>query len=175
MVNQRRNIVVLMLVVLALMAGCSTTNPDGSPKWTTDVPSHWRTYYAVGYGKLSNVQNSRLRAEAAAADAVARWAGVTVQGALTNYFKDSGSSGEQSLEMMESISRQIVDISLRGIGVEESWTAPDGGVWVLVSFPVKNLKDAYKAQSEKMEREAAIKEAGLLIEYLEKELAKDGK
>jgi hypothetical protein len=167
--------IVLLLAALIFVTGCATTNPDGSPRWATDVPSHWRTYYAVGYGKLSNVQNSRMRAEAMAADAVARWAGVTVQGALTNYFQDSGSSGAQNLEMMESVSRQVVDISLRGIEVEKVHTAADGGVWVLVSFPVKNLKDAYKAQSEKLEREAAVAEAQVLIEYLEKELAKEGK
>ena len=175
MSKHMRMTVGLLLAAILLVSGCATTNPDGSPVWTTTVPSHWRTYYAVGYGKLSNVQNSRMRAEAMAADAVARWAGVTVQGALTNYFQDSGSSGEQSLEMLESVSRQVVDISLRGIEVEKVYTAPDGGVWVLVSFPVKNLKDAYRAQSEKLEREAAVREARVLVEYLERELAKEGK
>lgn len=167
--------IIMWVAVIAVLVGCASTNPDGSPKWTTTVPSHWRTYYAVGYGKLSNVQNSRMRAEAMATDAVARWASVTVQGALTNYFQDSGSSGAQTLEMMESISRQVVDISLRGIQVEEQWVAPDGGVWILVSFPVKNLKDAYKAQSLELERESELAKAEQLIGYLEKELAKEGK
>lgn len=165
-------IVLALLVFLA--AGCATTNPDGSPKWTTNPPSNWRTFYAVGYGKLSNVQNSRMRAEALAMDSVARWASTTVQGALTNYFQDSGSSGNQTLEMMENISRQVVNISLRGAVVEEIYTDDDGGVWALVSFPVKNLKDAYKEQSIALERKAEIQKAELLIEYLEKELEKEG-
>lgn len=165
-------LVVIMLVVLAF--GCATTNPDGSPKWTTNPPSHWRTFYAVGYGKLSNVQNSRMRAEALAMDGVARWASTTVQGALTNYFQDSGTSGDQTLEMMENISRQVVNISLRGAVVEEVYNDAEGGVWVLVSFPVKNLKDAYKEQSAALERNAEIQKAELLIEYLEKELEKAG-
>lgn len=172
--NSRLAIILIALALLTVL-GCATTNSDGSPKWTTDPPSHWRTYYSVGYGKLSNVQNSRMRAESMALDGIARWASTTVQGALTNYFQDSGASGEQSLEMMESISRQIVNISLRGAQVEEHWTAPDGGVWVLVSFPVKNLKDAYKEQSAALERDAEIQKAELLIEYLEQELAKEGK
>jgi hypothetical protein len=79
----------VLLGILALFMGCATTNADGSPKWTTKVPSNWRTYYATGYGKLSNVQNSRMRAEALATDAVARWASVTVQASLTNYFEDT--------------------------------------------------------------------------------------
>jgi|SRR5690554_1684846 hypothetical protein len=169
---------VLIAVIVALLVlvgiGCTTTNPDGSPKWTTNPPSNWRTYYSSGYGKLSNVQNSRMRAEALAMDGVARWASTTVQGALTNYFQDSGTSGEQSLEMMENISRQVVNISLRGAVVEEQWVDPDGGVWVLVSFPVKNLKDAYKEQSAALERKAEIQKAQVLVDYLELELEKAG-
>ena len=174
----KRNIVVLtMVITLVVVMGisCTTTNADGSPKWTTNPPTHWRTYYAVGYGKLSNVQNSRMRAEAMAIDGIARWASTTVQGALTNYFQDAGTNGNQSLEMLESISRQIVNISLRGTQVEEQWTAPDGGVWVLVSFPIKNLKQAYKEQSAALKRNAEIQKTELLVEYLEKELAKEGK
>ena len=168
------SLMILFTLFVLLVAGCATTNADGSPKWTTDPPSNWRTFYASGYGKLSNPQNARLRAEALAMDSIARWASTTVQGALTNYFQDSGQSGNQVLEMMESISRQVVNVSLRGAAVEEHWTAPDGGVWVLVSFPVKNLKDAYKEQSAALERKAEIQKAELLIEYLEKELEKEG-
>jgi hypothetical protein len=164
----------VLLGILALFMGCATTNADGSPKWTTKVPSNWRTYYATGYGKLSNVQNSRMRAEALATDAVARWASVTVQASLTNYFEDTTALENQDLDRMESISRQIVDISLRGIEVEKVWVAPDQGVWVLVSFPIKNLKVAYKEQSERMAQRGEIAKAELLIEYLEKELAKEG-
>lgn len=171
---KRSSIIGLCLVALILVSSCATTNPDGSPKWTTDPPSNWRTYYASGYGKLSNVQNSRMRAEALAMDTVARWASTTVQGALTNYFQDSGTSGEQSIEMMENISRQIVNISLRGARVEEQYVDPQGGVWVLISFPVKNLKDAYKEQSAALERKAEAQQAQQLIDYLEAELEKAG-
>ena len=170
----KRYVVPLLVLSLFVMVGCATTNPDGSPKWTTDPPSNWRTYYAAGYGKLSNVQNSRMRAEALAMDNIARWASTTVQGALTNYFQDSGATGGQSAEMMENISRQVVDISLRGAKVEESYTDAEGGVWVLVSFPVKNLKDAYEQQSIALERKAEIQKAALMVEYLEKELEKEG-
>ena len=165
---------ILLVLLLITVLGCSTTNSDGSPKWTTDPPSNWRTHYSAGYGKLSNVQNSRMRAESMAMDSIARWASTTVQGALTNYFQDTGTSGGQSLETMENISRQIVDISLKGAQVEEQWVAPDGGVWVLVSFPVKNLKDAYKEQSAALDRDAETLKARLMVEYLEKELAKEG-
>jgi hypothetical protein len=154
--------------------GCaSKLNPDGSPAWTTNPPSNRSTFYAVGYGKLSNYQNSLMRAESAASDRIARWVSTSVRGALNNYFQDSGTSGEQTLEMMESISSQIVSISIGGAQMEEQWIDPDGGVWVLYSYPKKNVKDAYARQAEELERRSEAYQAQVLIEYLEKQLEGD--
>lgn len=171
--NKRSLVIVTTLIVAMalLISSCATTNADGSPKWTTKAPSNWRTYYASGYGKLSNVHNSRLRAEANATDAIARWASVTVQSAVTNYFEDSENS-KVNIDLLESISHQVVDITLRGIEVEKVWVALDGGVWVLSSFPIKNLKDAYRKQSEALEHKKEIASGEILIAYLEAELAK---
>lgn len=166
---------ILIALVVLLLSSCATTNKDGSPKWTTNVPNDRKTYYGVGYAKLSNIQNSKMRAEAAAIDDIARRVSVTVKGALTNYFQDSETITGVNIDMTEGISHQIVDVSLRGIHVDKIWVDAEQGVWALVSFPVKNLKAAYKEQSEKLQRETEIAKSELLIEYLEKELAKEGK
>lgn len=164
----------LTMLIFVLFAGCATKyNPDGSPVWTTKPPSSWRTYYTVGYGKLSNFQNSLLRAESAAKDRIARWASTSVRGALTNYFQDSGESGQRSIEMMENISSQVVNISINGAELEEQWVDDDGGVWVLYSYPVKNLKEAYRMQAEDLERKDAQRKAEILVDYLDKELEKE--
>jgi len=171
----KRNIVIWLVIAAAgvffTTAGCaSKVNPDGSPAWTTNPPSTRSTYYTVGYGKLSNMQNSLIRAESAAKDRLARWASTTVRGALTNYFQDSGESGSQTVEMMENISSQIVNISVNGARIEEQWIDPDGGVWVLLSYPVKNLKDAYQRQAEELERKSEAYQVQLLLDYLDIEL-----
>ena len=158
------------IAMVVLLVGCSTTNDDGSPKWTTNVPYSRTTFYAVGYGKLSNQQNSLMRAEAQAKDRIARWISTTVQGALSNYFLDSGTSGEQTLEMMESISSQIVNVSLNGSRMEEQWADPNGGVWVLYSYPIKNLKEAYRLRSEELQRKSQAYQVELLLKYLDIQL-----
>ncbi len=168
--KKKLQLVAIFIVIIAFLAGCSTTNEDGSPKWTTDVPYSRTTFYAVGYGKLSNPQNSLMRAEAQAKDRIARWASTTVQGALTNYFLDSGTSGEQTLEMMESISSQIVNISLNGSRMEEQWSDSNGGVWVLYSYPIRNLKEAYRLKSEELQRKSEAYQVELLLEYLDIQL-----
>ncbi len=167
---KKYQIISVFTIMVMLMVGCSTTNDDGSPKWTTNVPYSRTTFYAVGYGKLSNQQNSLMRAEAQAKDRIARWISTTVQGALTNYFLDSGTSGEQTLEMMESISAQIVNVSLNGSRMEEQWSDPDGGVWVLYSYPIRNLKEAYRLKSEELQRKSEAYQVELLLKYLDIQL-----
>ncbi len=160
--------VLIVLVLVVFLTGCATTNPDGSPRWTTNPPSNWRTYYAVGYGKMASEYTSRLKAEATARDVIARWTGTTVNSALTNYVESYGE--DYSIEVIEHISTQVVQISLKRTEIEKQWTAPDGGVYVLVSYPIKYLKEAYKEQSAAMVRDHELEKAKLLIEYLEKEI-----
>lgn len=164
--------VLVVVVLLVFMTGCATMNPDGTPKWTTNPPTSWRTYYAVGYGKLANEYNSRLKAEAMARDIIARWSGTTVNSALTNYVENYGE--EHSIEMMEYISTQVVKISLKETQIEKQFVASDGGVYLLVSYPIKHLKEAYKEQSAALVREGELEKAKILIDYLEKELDKGG-
>lgn len=112
---------ILSSLLIVVTAGCASKfNTDGSPAWTTNPPSNLTTFFAVGYGKLSNYQNSLGRAESSAKDRIASWASTSVRGALTNYFQDSGESGSQTLEMMESISSQIVNVAINGAAMEES-------------------------------------------------------
>ncbi|MDD3791354.1 MAG: hypothetical protein PHU15_07690 [Sphaerochaetaceae bacterium] len=107
-----------------------------------------------------------------ARDIIARWSGTTVNSALTNYVENYGE--DYSIEMMEYISSQVVKISLRETQIEKQYVASDGGVYVLVSYPIKNLKAAYKEQSAAMLRESELDKAKILIDYLEKELEKEG-
>ncbi|MFA5467862.1 MAG: hypothetical protein WC224_02245, partial [Sphaerochaetaceae bacterium] len=76
---------------------------------------------------------------------------------------------------MQQVSSQTVKISLRGTQTEKQWVAPDGGLYVLVSFPLKYLKEAYKEQSAALVREQELEKAQILIDYLEKELQKEGR
>jgi hypothetical protein len=65
-----------------------------------------------------------------------------------------------------------VSIALRGVEVVDRYLAPDGTVWVLSSYPIKNLKEAYRLKSEELERASQAIQAKLLMQYLEVELAK---
>lgn len=167
--------------LLLLLAGCASTpkpNPDGSPYWTTSTPKSTRTlHYDVGSAKQSTFQLSLLRAESAAKDAIGRWASTTVDNALVTFVEEAGESlrNQQTLEVLQNLSVQTVNIALRGVTVVERYTAPDGTVWVLSSYPVKNLKDAYRQQTEELERklEMAEAKAEVMMAYLDSQLEKE--
>jgi len=181
-----RKTLLVLLALNLLLVSCTTTpkaNPDGSPYWTTHIPKNTRTlHYEVGSAKQSTVQLSQLRAESAAKDAIARWASTSVDSALVSFVEEAGEvlRTKQMLEVLQNLSVQTVSIALRGVSVEERYTAPDGTVWVLASYPVKNLKDAYKLQAEALvqkielkKAEADVLQAEALIASLDRELAKD--
>jgi hypothetical protein len=178
-----QGVFLVLMVASLLLGGCrspssldgspssaSLSNPDGSPSWTTSVPSSATLYFAIGYGRLSNEQNSFMRAEALAKDRIGWWASTKVQRALTNYFQDSGVSDGQTVEMLENISRQIVDESINVAVLVERYVAPDGSVWVLYSYSLEDLKDAYLQKSEELDRRGIAVQTKLLLEYLETEM-----
>jgi hypothetical protein len=172
-----------VVVCMIVLFGCATTpkaNADGSPYWTTHSPKSTRSlHYEVGSAKQSTVQLSLLRAESAAKDAIGRWASTNVDTALVTFVEEAGETlkTKQILEVLQNLSVQTVNIALRGVSVEERYTASDGTVWVLASYPVKNLKDAYKLQAEalqmSMELEKTRIEAETLVAYLDAQLDKE--
>ncbi|MDT3358688.1 MAG: hypothetical protein LIR47_05030 [Spirochaetota bacterium] len=169
----KRSVVVILLGVL-LLASCATPkiNPDGSPYWTTHTPKSTRTmHYEVGSAKQSTPQLSQLRAESAAKDAIGRWASTNVDNALVTFIEEAGEvlKTQQILEVLQNLSIQTVNIGLRGVTFEERYTAPDGTVWVLASYPVKNLKDAYKQQAVELQQRMALAEAQAQAQVLQAE------
>ncbi len=181
-----KRMIVGILLVLLVLVGCATpkTNPDGSPYWTTHTPKSTKSvHYEVGSAKQSTPQLSQLRAESAAKDAIGRWASTNVDNALVTFIEEAGEvlRTQQMLQVLQNLSVQTVNIGLRGVTFVERYTAGDGTVWVLASYPVKNLKDAYKQQAAELKQKMALAqaqaeaqalEAEAMLAYLDAQLAK---
>lgn len=170
----------LAFLVALLLIGCATPkfNPDGSPYWTTHTPKSTRsTHWEVASAKQSTPQLSQLRAESAVKDSIGRWASTNVDNALVTFIEEAGETlrTKQMLEVLQNLSVQTVSIGLRGVTIVERYIAEDGTVWVLVSYPVKNLKDAYKAQAQELERQYELEKlkAEVMVSYLDKLLDVD--
>ena len=143
----RKTIIALLLILVAILSGCETgtdidaVNEDGSPIWTTEVPQSNRYLYGVGRAKLANSINSENAAESAARADLARKIQTSIHEAQSSYTADSTGA---VAEAYERITVETVNITMRNVVVEQNWTAPDGMVWALVSFRMKDLDDLYE-------------------------------
>lgn len=169
--------VLVIIAVVITFSSCHSMHKvtkDGAPLWTVSPPKDTRSlHYAVGFAKQSTLQMSHQRAEATAKDAIARWAETSVDNSLINFIQDAGDAftNREMLEIFQSMSLQTVSIALRGVEIVERYEADDGTVWVLSTYPLENLKEAYRLKSEELERNYELIKAKLLIDYLEAELA----
>lgn len=143
-----KHIAVVLLIVLLFSCATETDitkkNEDGSPVWTTEVPQSSKYIYGVGSAKLSNPQNSRTASDANARADLSRKLQVMMNDAVSTYSNDTEGS---VLDAYEQITVQTVSISIRGIKTEQSWTAPDGRVWTIVSVRVKDLDETYELEA----------------------------
>jgi hypothetical protein len=135
------------------------------PEWVNTIPRAADFHYQTGYARLSNKANSIQRANADAKEKISQWISTTVQSVIVNYTSDFGSGdNRQSIEAFESISRQIANNSLVGVSQEELWVDQDGGVWVLVSFPIENTLKAFEAAEESFKSNEAAAYAEFKME-----------
>jgi len=139
-------VALLACFVLALLCSCATgtditrKNEDGSPIWTTEIPTSNRVLYGVGKAKLMIDSNSQQAADAAARTDLAYKISVNIRDALAMY---SNEASEVVVSAFENLTVQSVNLTMKKVVVEQRWTADDGTVWSLVSFRIKDLPALY--------------------------------
>lgn len=140
------NLFLIVLLALLMLSSCATgtdikkKNADGSPIWTTEIPKSSKYIYGVGKAKLLIASNSEAAADAAARSDLALKINVNIKDALASYTNEAA---DGVVTAYETILVQSVNLTMKNVVVEERWTAPDGTVWSLVSFKVKDLPSLY--------------------------------
>lgn len=141
-----RKLILISLAIVILVCSCATgtditeKNSDGSPIWTTEIPKSTKYLYGVGRAKLLMESNSQQAADAAARSDLALKIRVNMKDALAMY---SDEASNVVVSAFETLIVQSVNLTMNKVVVEQRWTAPDGTVWSLVSFRVKDLPDLY--------------------------------
>lgn len=141
-----RKLILISLVIVILVCSCATgtditeKNADGSPIWTTEIPKSTKYLYGVGRAKLLMESNSQQAADAQARSDLALKIRVNMKDALAMY---SDEASNVVVSAFETLIVQSVNLTMNKVVVEQRWTAPDGTVWSLVSFRVKDLPDLY--------------------------------
>lgn len=155
--------------VALVIASCATgpsINKREIPSFYLNPPTSKDYIYGVGEAHLSTLSLSRTIALSRARDDVARQVQVAVKNAITDYAQQAGEGkNQQTVQFVETVSRQIVDVTLSGVRTEKIEPATDGTVYALVSYPVANLKEVAS-------REFARNEASAFAEFKANEALK---
>lgn len=180
----KRTLIVCTLLLSLLFVSCTTirnvegTNADGSPVWTTAIPSSNKYLYGVGSAKFSNAQNSYKAAEAQAFADLAGKVSSTIKESTSVYANDASGVLRDAYESIILVS---TNITLKGVTTVDKWMAPDGTAWYLVSLEVKKLpkiyKDAANDYLNQLEEKklSAEKKLSVLLEEMGENLDENGK
>jgi hypothetical protein len=148
---KRTHIVLLtgLLAVLAFGLSSCASGP-GIEKPASDIPAFYLNppqaddaFYGVGSARMSKLDTSRSLAIARARNDIAFQMQASIKAAITDYAQESGADGKkQTLEFVETVSKQIAETTLKGSKVEQVVAGKDGTIYALVSYPLAAFKDA---------------------------------
>ena len=165
----------LFFVVAGLLASCVTpggTNINDIPDFYLNPPTAEDAVYGVGDAKMSTLSTSRTMALSRARDDVARQVEVTVKNAITDYAQEAGAGkNAQTINFSETVSRQVVEVTLRGVKTKEVHAGKDGTIYAMVEYSMSTFMEDAEGVFERNE-EAAFAEfkAKQALEFLNKEL-----
>lgn len=130
------------LLVAAALIGCSTAgriDVDDIPEFYLNPPISDDSIFGVGDARMSTLSMSRTMALSRARDDVARQVAIT--SAITDYAQAAGEAGkEQTIQFVETVSRQIVDVTLSGLRQVEAHVGRRGTVYAMVEYPMSELR-----------------------------------
>lgn len=136
---------ILCTLILFCCVSCATNihkrNKDGSPIWTTEIPKNNRKIYGIGKAKFSTESISTAAAETNAKADLARKLQSTMKDFTAIYAKDSDGENKNAYERLTV---EVVNFTLKGITIEDQWTAGDGTCWMLVSIKIKDVPALYE-------------------------------
>ena len=151
----------LLLFLVAFLVFGVFSCASGSKIDTKDIPEFYLNppvaedaIYGVGDAKMSSLSLSRTTAISRARDDIARQVEVVVKNAITDYAQEAGEgSNTQTIQFVETISRQIAQVTLAGVRTVEVEVGKDGTVYALCMYPLSALQEA--ASTEFRRNEAA--------------------
>lgn len=171
---KKRWVIVASALVVASMAGCSTTPTapkDAIDNELADAPewvrkgcnAYWEKKEPVricGVGAMGSTRNAALARTGAMARArteIARSLQTQVEAMLKDYQATTTGGEEYGLaaaddQHVEDVSRQITETTLSGTELVDSWISRSGTFYALVSLDLERFQDAVSKMQNLSER-----------------------
>jgi len=123
------------------------------PEYVVNPPQSGDAIYGVGYAKQSTLPLSIKVAETNARADIANQIETQIQSAVTSYMQEAGTADDmQTIEFVESITRQVTDTMLSGVITEQRNPMEDGGVWVLMKYGKNSFLENFETVAKEFER-----------------------
>jgi len=142
-------VVVLALVASVSLQNCASSRSGSTeesgmkdvPEWFLTPPEAEDAIYGVGMALKQNPSLARKAAIARAREEVASTVNTKVSSMLKDFMQESGvGENAQALEFTQNVTKQVTSVSLEGSKVKEVYPAKDGTFYVLVEYPLDQLR-----------------------------------
>lgn len=132
----KKTILFSVMVLLAVAAFASgNKEAAGLPDFVLNPPVAEDAVYGVGFANQARQDQSISVAKTRARADIAKQLEVQIQSAMTDYFQEAGmAENSQTIQFVESITREITDKKLNNTTVVKIAPMEDGGIWVLISY-----------------------------------------
>lgn len=152
-------IILLSVFALTLVVSCNTNhgvalaqnkkvkgkNGISRPDWVIQDQSTSSIHYVSGYGTGKTFEVSKMKAQLAADSNLALWVSTQVESVRDRYLEDSiVNETEQYLDKFVLTATEAGKAILSGVTEIDFWEDAEGGVWVLRSIKVANVKAQIK-------------------------------
>ncbi len=155
----KKYILSLGIGLATIFIGCANNQPQTNsfscqiegaqaPKWVCNPEDMEGAIVAVGSAQKNagnDFQFQKEEAMQAARDALARRISVKVKNMFKQFKSTTGTGANQTFDKVtESVSKQVASQVLNGTKQENLWISPKGTMFVEVSMPTAQVKEAVK-------------------------------
>lgn len=128
-------------VALSMNKGVVGKNGIPRPDWVIQDQSNSKTHYVSGYGSGKTFDIARQKAQLAADAELAIWISNTVEAVRERYVEQNTDNySDRFLDRFVSNATESGRAVLSGVVEEDFWEDGEGGVWVLRSIKVENVR-----------------------------------
>ena len=146
---------VLAVLVLVVLTSCITNhkvalsqnkavegkNGIKRPEWVIHDMSTKKVHYASGFGEGFTFEVAKEKARLNADAELALWVSKTVDAVRERYIEENTANADTTyIDQFVISTKEAGTAVLTGVVEEDFWEDLDGGVWVLVSLPVANVR-----------------------------------
>lgn len=146
---------ILAVLVLVVLTSCMTNhkvalsqnkavegkNGIKRPEWVIHDMSTKKVHYASGFGEGFTFEVAKEKARLNADAELALWVSKTVDAVRERYIEENTANADTTyIDQFVISTKEAGTAVLTGVVEEDFWEDLDGGVWVLVSLPVANVR-----------------------------------